>query len=141
MSYRVYNITPVPKPRMTRRDKWKKRTRVLEYFAFKDECRLRGVELPKDSYHVIFVMPMPKSWSGKKCEQMNGQPHRARPDKDNLEKALLDALNKDDSHAWDGRVTKVWGYSGKILISEIERPKGECVAESIESYKERLRGL
>ena len=42
----VYPITPVPKPRMTRRDRWAKRPCVLRYWAFKDEVRLRRVSLP-----------------------------------------------------------------------------------------------
>ncbi|HHE6457291.1 TPA: RusA family crossover junction endodeoxyribonuclease, partial [Proteus mirabilis] len=33
---KVFNIEPVPKPRMTQADKWKKRPPVLKYFAFKD---------------------------------------------------------------------------------------------------------
>ncbi|MGU0055537.1 RusA family crossover junction endodeoxyribonuclease [Enterobacter hormaechei] len=43
---------------------------------------------------------------------MNGKPHQQKPDKDNLEKALLDAIFDDDSRVWDGRVTKVWGRGG-----------------------------
>jgi Holliday junction resolvase RusA-like endonuclease len=121
MSYSVYRITPVPQPRMVRSDKWAKRPRVLRYFAFRDECKLKRVELP-ENYHVVFVMPMPKSWSAKKCEQMNGLPHRNKPDKDNLEKALLDAIYRDDSQVWDGRVTKIWGYEGRIYITGIGKP-------------------
>lgn len=136
MSYTVYNITPVPQPRMVRSDKWAKRPRVLRYFAFRQECKLKKVWLP-ENYHVIFVMPMPKSWSLKKCEQMNGQPHKAKPDKDNLEKALLDAVHADDAGVWDGRATKVWGFRSCICIAEIERPSNEYVAHSIN--RERLR--
>jgi len=43
----IYNINPVPKPRMTQSDKWKKRPPVLRYFAFKDECRIHDVEIPE----------------------------------------------------------------------------------------------
>ena len=116
---KIYNIAPNTKPRMTQRDRWKKRPCVLKYHAFKDEVRLKGVELP-DSYHVIFVVPMPKSWSKKKQAEMDRQPHRQTPDKDNLEKALLDAIYSDDSHMWDGRVTKIWGTAGHIIVKEIE---------------------
>lgn len=133
MHYTTYPITPVPKPRMTRRDKWMKRPQVLQYRAFKDECRLRGVRLPKGSYHVIFVLPMPKSWSEKKRKQMHGQPHRQTPDKDNLEKALLDALHTDDSAVWDGWATKVWGYEGRICIAAIEQATIPYVALTLEA--------
>lgn len=116
----VYNITPVPKPRMTQRDKWQKRPPVLRYRAFCDEVRLEKISLPEHSYHVTFIMPMPKSWSHKKRSDMNGKPHQQKPDKDNLEKALLDAIFDDDSRVWDGRVTKVWGEVGQIKITELE---------------------
>lgn len=114
----VYSIVPNTKPRMTRSDRWKQRPCVMKYWAFKDEVKLHKVELP-DSYHVIFVLPMPK-WTKKKRAELDGQPHRQTPDKDNLEKALLDAIYGDDSHVWDGRVTKLWGVKGQIIVKEIE---------------------
>lgn len=104
---------------MTRSDKWKKRDSVLRYRAFKDEVRLRGIQLPESGYHVIFVLPMPKSWSKKKMAEMNGKPHQQKPDKDNLEKALLDSIFEDDCRIWDGRVSKIWGYEGKIIVNQI----------------------
>jgi Holliday junction resolvase RusA-like endonuclease len=119
MNLTVYNITPVSKPRMTRSDKWKKRACVEKYRSFKDEVRLKQVTLPESGYHVIFVLPMPKSWSKKKKKEMYYQPHQQRPDKDNLEKALLDALFQEDSHIWDGRTTKMWGKFGGIIIEDI----------------------
>lgn len=112
----IYHIDPVAKPRMTRRDKWKPRRCVTQYFAFRDLVRLSRVELPESGYHIIFVMPMPKSWSKKKKAEMDGKGHQQTPDKDNLEKGLLDAVFKDDCRVWDGRVTKIWGEKGKIII-------------------------
>lgn len=38
---------------------------------------------------------------------MNGKPHQSKPDKDNLERALLDALFEDDAHIWDSRARKL----------------------------------
>lgn len=116
----IYDITPCPKPRMTRSDKWKKRPPVLRYRAFADRVRALGLTLPDHGYHVTFVLPMPKSWSKRKREGMDGKPHQQTPDKDNLEKALLDALYQNDCHIWDGRVTKLWGESGRIMIGECE---------------------
>lgn len=112
----LYAITPVPKPRMTRRDKWAKRPAVMRYRAFCDDVRDSGLVLPECGYHVTFILPMPKSWSKKKRDKMNGAPHQQVPDKDNLEKALLDSLFGNDSHIWDGRVTKRWGLSGAIQV-------------------------
>ena len=115
---KVYNITPVGKPRMTRADKWKKRPEVLRYRAFCDHVRLLGVELPEAGAHVTFILPMPLSWSKKKRLQHDGQPHQAKPDCDNMLKALMDAIYADDAHVWDCRVTKVWGETGQIVITE-----------------------
>ncbi|MDX6042622.1 RusA family crossover junction endodeoxyribonuclease [Scandinavium lactucae] len=117
---RTFDITPLGKPRMTRADKWKKRPEVMRYRAFCDEVRLKNVSLPECGYHVIFVLPMPPSWSKKKKADYCGKPHQQRPDKDNLEKALLDALFGEDSHIWDGRVSKIWGERGQIIIREAE---------------------
>ena len=113
-----YPIVPVTKPRMTRRDKWLSPPRpgVAQYRAFKDEVKLRRITLPDHGYHVTFILPMPDSWSNNKKAEFDGAPHRQTPDKDNLEKALLDAIFGDDSHIWDGRVTKLWGAEGRIII-------------------------
>ena len=113
---RTYKIIPVPKPRMTQRDKWKKRTPVLKYNAFKDEIRLNKVSIPDSGSHITFVIPMPASWSKKKKREYDGKPHQQRPDKDNLEKALLDAIFTEDCRVWDSRVTKIWGEKGLIII-------------------------
>jgi Holliday junction resolvase RusA-like endonuclease len=114
-------VTPVAKPRMTQRDKWKKRPRVMAYRAYCDELRLRAgrYELP-EQFHVVFQIPMPTSWSVKKRERMIGTPHRQRPDVDNLVKALADALCVDDSHLWDVRATKLWADHGSISIRQLE---------------------
>ena len=62
---------------------------------------------------------MPRSWSGRKKSEFAGQPHTRTPDKDNLEKALLDAVyrGRDDAHVWNTASTKLWAYHGAILIS------------------------
>lgn len=77
------------------------------------------MHLPECGYHIVFVMPMPPSWSAKEKARMDGAPHQQTPDKDNLEKALLDAVFGQDKHVWDGRVSKLWGYEGAIRIGAI----------------------
>jgi len=110
----VYPITPVPKPRprVTRNGTYV----PAKYQTFKKTVKAYGIELPEHGYHVTFELPMPKSWSKKKRAEMNGQPHQQVPDKDNLEKALLDAALDNDSRVWDGRVTKIWAETGSIII-------------------------
>lgn len=128
-------IDPVPKPRMTRADRWKKRDCVQRYWAYKDRLRslITGEDLPA-AYHVVFIMPMPASWSRKKRAAMLWQPHQAKPDRDNLEKAFLDALFDDDAAIWDGRTSKVWGDVGSIVVLPIE-PFDTMSIANIKPYK------
>ena len=111
----VYIITPVPAPRMTQSDRWKKRPCVLRYFAFRDEIKANNVTVVSGS-DVIFEMPMPKSWSKKKKREMSGKPHIQKPDLDNLLKALLDSIYEDDAHIYKITMSKYWGYVGTIQV-------------------------
>lgn len=118
-------VSPVAKPRQTRADKWKKRPCVMAYRSFADHLRLaaRQVDfhLPPAGVSIIFYLPMPESWSGKKKQRMAGQGHTQKPDLDNLLKAVFDALLGDDSHIWAlGRVEKRWaevGHEGEIVVT------------------------
>jgi Holliday junction resolvase RusA-like endonuclease len=114
----IIGIDPVPKPRMTQRDKWMKRPVVMRYREYCDKIRELGAQVPESGAHIEFCIPMPKSWSKKKREEMCGKPHQQKPDVDNLLKALLDALYEDDSGVWDIRVTKLWSDSGKITVNQ-----------------------
>lgn len=120
------DIVGIPKPRMVKSDSWKRRDCVLRYWDYKE--RLLKVwgdrELPH-TFHVIFIMPMPKSWSKKEKLLMDGKPHQTKPDGDNMLKGLQDVLLKEDSHLWDVRVTKLWGVVGSIEIRELEPFKVE----------------
>jgi Holliday junction resolvase RusA-like endonuclease len=62
---------------------------------------------------------MPKSWSKKKKQAMDGKPHQHRPDLDNLVKAVLDAFFEEDKQIYEVRGVKFWKVKGSILISEI----------------------
>ncbi|MGI0120301.1 RusA family crossover junction endodeoxyribonuclease [Zooshikella sp. RANM57] len=126
---KTYPIKPNTKPRMTRSDKWKQRPCVMQYRDYKDEIRKACVDLPESGYHVIFVMPMPKSWTEEERDKMRGKPHQQTPDKDNLEKGLLDAVFNEDSHIWDGRVSKYWGDEGRIVVKQI--PTFETLEEAL----------
>ena len=118
----LFIITPVGKPRMTRADTWKKRPCVAKYWDFKDNLLKDDVlvnqarKLLLSPYKLIFWLPMPRSWSKKKKRSHDGQPHKQKPDKDNLEKAFLDALLGDDSAVWSGWVEKRWSYEGAIAL-------------------------
>lgn len=118
---RVFPIAPVPAPRQTRADAFRKgrqmRPEVARYRAFRDEVALRQVSIPAVFHHIVFVLAVSKSWPEKQKRAQEGMPHQQRPDRDNLEKALLDAVLGQDCGVWDGRVTKVWGQMPMIIIS------------------------
>ena len=115
------DITPVAKPRMTKRDKWAKRPVVENYWAFKKELS-RLVKKEKvnpedyDSLVIGFHVPMPESWSNKKRARMLWTMHQQRPDVDNLTKAVLDSLYKEDSRVCSICAYKMWTNKGEIFI-------------------------
>lgn len=116
---RIYiPVTPVAKPRMTRADKWKKRPCVLRYRTYCDALRESwGTRpFPAAGAHLVFHLPMPKSWSKKKRAATMGQGHQQKPDVDNLCKAVLDALHDDDSHIYDLQMSKYWSDGGYIEV-------------------------
>lgn len=116
----IYPITPMGKPRMTQRDKWKKRAVVLRYFSFKDQVRLHKVEIPHIP-KIVFHVPMPPSWSEKKKAAHDGKPHLARPDLDNLAKSVSDSVYEEDSHIWCMWAEKRWARVGAIEIVSLDK--------------------
>lgn|SRR3990167_923844 len=122
------DITPVAKPRMVRSDKWAKRPAVLRYWAFADELRLKYPKPLPEAVQIAFYLPMPDSWSEKKKVLMNGKPHKQKPDLDNLVKATLDSLSKQDSNIYRIHASKWHSYQGVIEINEINGKGIEKVA-------------
>ena len=63
----------------------------------------------------------PKSWPKAKTAALQGKPHIQRPDIDNIEKAILDGLNRiafaDDSQVCDMRTRKHWGIAGRTIVT------------------------
>lgn len=119
----TFDVAPVPKPRMTRRDVWLKPPRpcVARYRAYADRMRLaarrQGFEMPEAGADVTFEIAMPKRWPKYRRREMAGEPHQQVPDVDNLCKSLLDALLPgDDSHVHDIRIRKVWAEKPRITI-------------------------
>jgi len=118
-------IRPIPKPRMTQRDKWAKRPIVVRYFEYKDSLRDQieknniqlGVKL---SLTFIIAVPKSKRKKGGAWRNMIGTPHQLKPDLDNLIKAFKDALYKDDSVVWKyGPMEKIWGETDAIIYHEM----------------------
>jgi len=118
-----FNVDPVAKPRMTQRDKWKGRSIVNRYNAYKDlmtlgSNQMHTGDIPTTIESLIFYIKMPESWSKKKKEAMNGRGHQQTPDLDNLLKAFQDALCKKDQHIYSIKcLGKYWAEEGAILLT------------------------
>ena len=73
---------------------------------------------------IIFYMPISKS-----NRVVEGSYHCYRPDKDNLEKWVMDLFNgliyKDDCIICDGRIMKVYSYNPRTEITIKELPYAE----------------
>ena len=125
------DVNPVPKPRMTRSDRWKKRPAVVKYYTFKDKLRSSIKDPLPPKFSVMFLVPMPSSWSAKKKQMMCNKPHQSKPDVDNYLKAFMDALCENDSYVHNVAASKYWGYTGKIVLAKesIIDPEGVIISE------------
>lgn len=63
---------------------------------------------PEQGGHLIFYIPVPKTWKKYKKEQYHLQLHQSTPDWDNLAKAFFDSLLHQDKGIADIHVTKKW---------------------------------
>tara|TARA_R110002126_G_scaffold175224_5_gene323878 strand:+ start:335 stop:727 length:393 start_codon:yes stop_codon:yes gene_type:complete len=84
----------------------------------------KGKPLEKDvSIEIIFYMPIPKSWSKKKQQQLLENPHLVKPDVDNLLKLSLDCMNGivylDDRQIWNIKSTKIYSDNPRTVIKII----------------------
>lgn len=126
----IFDIQPVPKPRMVDSDKWKNRPEVLRYWAFKEELQLKanlkGFNLG-EAFIAIFYLPMPKSWDEKRKREMILVPHQQKPDTDNLMKALKDSLLPNDSTVWFELGVKLWSNEGHIDIANLSEEEARKI--------------
>lgn len=89
--------------------------------TLRDEAERAGLSIPDGGYSAVYYFPMPASWSKKKRDRMRGTPHQVKPDVDNVNKAVLDVLRKDDDAAvWRmGTQEKRWADEGSMLITPL----------------------
>lgn len=114
-------VTAMGKPRMTKRDKWAKRPCVMKYRAYADLLRAYVPE-PPDANTVISLswvaeIAMPRAWSQAKRKKLCGTLHRQKPDRDNIDKGILDALYKEDSAIAQGHLKKVWAETSRLTLT------------------------
>lgn len=94
----------------------------MRYREYADRLRELAEQVrftvPEEGMALAFYCPMPASWSKKKRRAMNGQPHRQKPDVDNMTKAFLDALCEEDSYVWNlAGQEKRWAEVGHIVVT------------------------
>lgn len=131
-SYYIFDIIPIAAPRMTQSDQWKvnpehpdpnKRQRkvVTEYFQFKNQLKEQAEIINyilRPTLDILFLIPMPDSWSEKKKQLNNKRPCLSTPDTDNLVKAFMDSFSSNDSFVWKITAQKRWAFLGSIIVFE-----------------------
>jgi Holliday junction resolvase RusA-like endonuclease len=125
----VYPGKPVPKPRMTRKDKWMNPPRdcVANFWKFRDGfillARNAGLDpdLTVSELSIRAYFPIPRSWSKDKKSALAGKPHMIRPgaDGDNIVKAVADSVASDDMSIWRKTIEKYWDDGGGARL-EVE---------------------
>lgn len=116
-------ISPVSKPRMTKRDRWSKRPAVLKYWKFKDDLSIVRDDLASfigenHDVQITFGVQIPKSYSKKKTSSRLLEYHKQRPDIDNFLKGLLDATMDEDSGVASVFCQKIWCLRGCICVTK-----------------------
>ncbi|WP_217634736.1 RusA family crossover junction endodeoxyribonuclease [Paenibacillus naphthalenovorans] len=105
----------------------KKIETVKRYLSYKEQIAWAARQQYKGApmtgpieVNLTFYMPIPGSWSIKKKLLMDGKLHATKPDRDNLEKGVCDALNKiiwkDDGQVCDGRTVKYYSSNPRVEI-------------------------
>jgi Holliday junction resolvase RusA-like endonuclease len=111
---------------------WKRSGRQGNYYydsqIFEKE-RARIEMLTQDPYEIVqgpiyidltFYLPIPLSIGRVKRELLEGKPHDKKPDRDNLEKFIFDALRgvlyTDDAQIADGIVRKIYSLEPRTEI-------------------------
>jgi Holliday junction resolvase RusA-like endonuclease len=64
--------------------------------------------IPEQNVHMIFYIPVPKTWKEYKKNEMHMKLHQQKPDIDNLVKAVFDSIFTEDKYIADFRATKRW---------------------------------
>lgn len=112
-------VKPIGAVRLVHSDKWRKRPVAVKYFQYKEELKWKALNyVVKNELYLLFLLPIPESWTKKKKNELVYTKHQQRPDTDNLVKAVKDALMKEDSTVYLECAFKFWGPHGKILFFE-----------------------
>ncbi len=129
-TFYLFDVVPMGAVRMSQSDKWKtnpnhfdpkkrEREAVTRYRYFKSVIRNQANEMKfelKGVLEVVFLVPMPSTWSEKKKQRENKKPVKTRPDIDNYVKAFMDAIAAEDGYVWKINAEKRYAFKGSILV-------------------------
>jgi Holliday junction resolvase RusA-like endonuclease len=122
----VFNITPQTNVRATQGDRilfripreklrpagFSRLLRLEKYNDYKVSLSALSKQhkftIPEQGVHIIFYIPVPKTWKKYKKDEMHMKLHQSKPDIDNLVKAVFDSLFSEDKYIADFRATKRW---------------------------------
>jgi len=93
--------------------------------------------IPTEGLFVFYLFKVSRSWTKKKKNQLAGTPHKYKPDLDNLNKLVLDALFKDDSKVSTLMAHKMWVSEETqegILICQDTQYQEDMTKEIIEMF-------
>lgn len=136
----ILNITPQTNVRATQSDRvffripraqlrpdgLKRLLRLERYNEYKVSvlalAKQKGFFIPAQGASFRFYIPVPPSWRPSKKRLMHGKLHQARPDLDNLIKAVFDAMLVEDKHIAHIEAAKFWvdSENGWIEIVMVE---------------------
>lgn len=134
----ILKITPQTHVRTTQGDRWyfripreklrpsgfRRLSRIEKYNQYKIDVSALAKEqkftFPSIGASVKFYLPVPPSWPKHKKQSHHLQYHTSRCDLDNLMKALMDSLMKEDKHIAHFEAAKYWvnEEAGWIEITE-----------------------
>ena len=107
--WHTIKVVPVGKPRMTQKGLWK--PVVKRYYYNVETFKLWAKDVPRKDVSVvswIAYFPFPKSYTNSKRDSLRGQPHQLKPDRDNIDKFILDSLFSSDQRIHAGLTAKYW---------------------------------
>jgi Holliday junction resolvase RusA-like endonuclease len=122
----ILNITPQTNVRATQGDKiffripreklrpagLSRLLRLEKYNDYKSSLsalvKQQRFTIPEQNVHMIFYIPVPKTWKEYKKNEMHMKLHQQKPDIDNLVKAVFDSIFTEDKYIADFRATKRW---------------------------------
>jgi Holliday junction resolvase RusA-like endonuclease len=94
------------------------------------EAKRNRFVFPPEGAALTFFIPVPRSWSKKKKRAHHGKLHQAKPDLDNLLKAMLDALIVEDKYICHyGELAKRWVDFEEGWIEVRQIPPSEVLIE------------